>query len=88
MEMKTGGTPGGIDTRSGKKSVPLIPTPARAIVDTAKDQDFTDKGTVAPKLYLGFASAQEYVASMNADKKDKMAPLDTIAIQPLGLVPS
>jgi hypothetical protein len=70
MEMKARGTPCDIEARSGKKSAPPIFTPGRANGNNAKDQDFTDKGTVAPKLILGFASAQEYAAHMNSDKKD------------------
>jgi hypothetical protein len=68
--MKIGGTPGDNDARSGKKSAPLNITPTRAIVNIAKDQDFANKDTVAPKLTLGFATAQEYTAYMNSDKKD------------------
>ena len=46
--MKIGGTPGDNDARSGKKSAPLNITPGRTIGNIAKDQDFTDKDTVAP----------------------------------------
>jgi hypothetical protein len=42
MVMKTGGTPGDTDARSGKKSAPLNITPGRAIVNTANNQDFAN----------------------------------------------
>ena len=64
------GTPGGIDTETGKKSVPAISKHAPALETFANDQAFTNQAPVKPMLTLGFTTAQEYVAYMTAEKKE------------------
>ena len=66
----TSGTSAGLDVEKGKKSVPTISNSIPGFETVANYQAFANEAPVKQTLTLGFATAQEYVAFKNAEKKE------------------